>query len=292
MGRPKKQASEKFRFCARKVGLTYSCPQDAEENPIKSNEELLEFLEQLGGHCQYIVARERHESGKKHFHAWVNYDEKQETKNPRFFDFRGVHPNIIKKPGGGWQGYLKKDKDFITNLAENPFAAALAKDTLSDAMDHLWVARPQLMAVNADRVEKNFAKKMAPPKEIKTFHGPWKWPYLENIQSVALVGPSNIGKTQFAKSHFRNPLMVRHMDKLKEFDAMVHDGIIFDDMCFTHLHREAQIHITDWDEDSDLHIRYGTAKIPAGTRKIFTANYYPFTRDDAITRRVTLVDIN
>jgi len=290
MGAPKKK-SDKFRFCARKVGLTYSCPKDADDNPIQSNEDLLDFLEKLGGHCQYIIAKERHQSGKKHFHAWINWDEKQETKNVEFFDYLGVHPNVLFKPGAGWQAYCRKDKDFITNLEQNPFAVALAKNTVEEAVDHLWVARPQLMAVNADRVQKNFAKKMAAPKEIKRFNGPWKWPYLEDIQSVVLVGPSNVGITQFAKHHFQNPIIVRHMDKLKEFNASVHDGIIFDDMSFTHLHREAQIHITDWDEDSDLHIRYGTATIPAGTKKIFTANYYPFSEDDAIDRRIKLVNI-
>lgn len=264
---------------------------DCDENPVESNEFLLDFLEKLGGHCQYVVGKERHESGKKHFHAWINYDIKQETKNPRYFDCAGVHPNVMFKPGAGWQSYCKKDKDFISNLEQNPFAVALSLPSLEAAIDHLWVARPQLMAVNADRVEKNFAKKMTVAKPIKQYFGPWKWPSLENIESVVLMGPSNIGKTQFAKSHFNNPLFISQMDRLKEFKPDVHDGIIFDDMDFTHMPRSSQIHITDFEEQRDIHSRYANAVVPAETKKIFTCNHYPFMLDDAIKRRVKLVEL-
>lgn len=287
MGAPK----NKFRFNARKIGLTYSCPVNRPENPIESSLSLLDFLEKLGGHCQYIIAKERHASGKAHYHAWINWDEKHETKNPNHFDYEGVHPNVIFKPGGGWQAYCRKDKDFITNLESNPFAVALAKNTVAEAVDHLWVTRPQLMAVNADRVEKNFAKKMAAPPTLKIFHGPWKWPYLQNIESVVLVGQSNIGKTQFAKAHFNNALFISHMDSLKRFDPEVYDGIIFDDMDFKHMPRTAQIHITDFDEEREIHSRYQNAMIPAGTRKIFTCNEFPFMEDSAILRRVTIVKV-
>jgi len=62
---------KKFRINRKKVGLTWSCPTDKDDNPIESKEKLLEFLELKGGHCQYVVAKELHESGKKHYHAYV-----------------------------------------------------------------------------------------------------------------------------------------------------------------------------------------------------------------------------
>lgn len=285
--------SKKFRINRKKVGLTYSCPTDEEDNPIKSKEDLLNFLEEKGGHCQYVVSKELHESGKKHYHAYVHYDNKLDTKDARFFDFMGVHPNVIN-PGAGWISYCKKDKEFITNIELNPFTVALAEDTVEAAIEYLWKKRPQCMALNADRIEKNMAKKMRslPPKP-SNYYGPWQWPMLENINSVVLIGRSNIGKTQFAKAHFMNPLFVSHMDKLREFDAAVHDGIIFDDMDFKHLPRTAQIHLTDWDEDRDIHARYGCAKIPANTRKIFTCNTMCVDHyDEAIARRIKIVELN
>jgi len=298
MGAPKKKVAKvrepkaaTFRCNAHKVGLTYSCPKDMDEHPFEDNEWLLEKLEELNGHCQYIIARERHKSGKNHFHAWIKYDVKVETKNERYFDILGVHPNVLFKPGPGWQHYCKKDKDFITNLEVNPFTVALACGTVEEAMNSLWVSRPQLMAVNADRIEKNFRKKMKAKPAHEVFYGPWPWPKLENFTTVTIVGPSNIGKTQFAKTHFDNPLMVRHIDRLKDFNPQIHDGIIFDDMSFAHTPRETQIHITDWDEDSDIHIRYGTVEIPKHTQKIFTANYNPFQEDEAILRRMEYIEL-
>jgi len=285
-------ATKKFRINRKKVGLTYSCPKDEDENPIESKEKLLEHLELKGGHCQYVVSKELHESGKKHFHAYVHYDDKLDTQDQRFFDLAGVHPNIIN-PGAGWIAYCKKDKEYITNIEVNPFTAALALETVDDAIDFLWKKRPQCMAMNGDRIEKNVTKRMRtlPPKP-GNFLGPWQWPMLENIESVILIGESNIGKTQFAKAHFNNPLFVSHMDRLRDFDAGVHDGIIFDDMDFTHLPRTSQIHITDWDEDRDIHARYGVAKIPANTRKIFTCNTMCVDEHDkAIARRITVVNL-
>jgi len=284
--------TKKFRINRKKVGLTYSCPKDKDDNPIESKEILLDFLEKQGGHCQYVVAKELHESGKKHFHAYVYYDNKLDTRDAKFFDFQTVHPNIIN-PGAGWISYCKKDKEYITNIEVNPFTAALALDTVENAMDFLWKKRPQCMALSGDRIEKNIAKKMRtlPPKP-DNFFGPWKWPMIEDINSVMLIGPSDIGKTQFAKAHFENPLSVSHIDRLRDFNAE-HDGIIFDDMDFRHLPRTAQIHITDWDEERDINARYGCAKIPANTRKIFTCNTECVSMyDEAIARRVKVIELS
>jgi len=285
---------KKFRINRAKVGLTYSCPIEQDDNPIESKEKLLEFLIEKGGPCTYIVAAELHESGKTHYHAYVKYDAKLDTKCANFFDCESVHPNILN-PGPGWMAYCKKHKDFITNIEENPFVKALAEPTIDAAVNLLWHTRPQMMAVNGDRIEKNMSKRMRvdPPK--RKYFGPWKWPMLENIQSTILMGPSEIGKTQFAKAHFENDLFVSHIDKLKDFDPNKHDGIIFDDMDFMHLPRHAQIHLTDWDEERDINIRYNYVTIPANTRKIFTCNlqHCPVNQfDEAIARRINIIELN
>lgn len=86
------------------------------------------------------------------------------------------------------------------------------------------------------------------------------------------MGSPNIGKTQFALALIGNALMVSHIDDLKNFDPNVHDGILFDDMEFNHVPVSAQIHLTDWDFDRSIHIRYGLANIPKNTKKVFTTN--------------------
>jgi len=113
--------------------------------------------------------------------------------------------------------------------------------------------------------------------------------------SQLLVGAPGIGKSEFAKAHFKTPLFISHIDKLTGFKPKKYDGIIFDDMSFRHLPRETQIAILDWDNDRDIHVRYSTAYIPRHTKKIFTANLeegYPFNLSDkAIARRVTVTEV-
>lgn len=124
--------------------------------------------------------------------------------------------------------------------------------------------------------------------------GPWKWNLPASFtwsQSLVLTGVSGIGKTEWAKSMFPNPLFVSHMDDLRHFDANWHGGIIFDDMGFNHMPRTAQIHIVDIDNPRSIHVRYGVAHIPAGTKKVFTTNVNDiFSIDAAINRRVLFFD--
>lgn len=102
-----------------------------------------------------------------------------------------------------------------------------------------------------------------------------------------VVGPPGLGKTQWAKAHFDNCLLVSHMDDLKAFDVTKYDGIVFDDMDFRNMPRTTQIHVTDWEEDRSIHARHYCSWIPKETRKIICANEYPFIDDGAIDRRVT-----
>lgn len=120
-------------------------------------------------------------------------------------------------------------------------------------------------------------------------------PITDWSKSHLIMGPARIGKTEFAKAHFPDGfLFVRHIETLLKFDPEHHTGIVFDDMSFRHIPREAQIHLLDIDNPSDIHVRYLVAHIPANTKKIFTCNpqSYPFlTPDDAIDERVTVTEV-
>lgn len=115
---------------------------------------------------------------------------------------------------------------------------------------------------------------------------------MENLKthSVILWGPSGSRKTSYARALLPKALFVSHMDDLALYDQGEHDGIIFDDMSFTHLPRESQIHIFDMEQPRSIHIRYNTATIPAGTKKIFTTNnqsgFIYIAGDAAIERRL------
>lgn len=112
-------------------------------------------------------------------------------------------------------------------------------------------------------------------------------------RSIIIWGEPGVGKSQYALAHFKSALMVSNINDLKSFNKAIHDGIIFDDMSFTHMPREVQIHLVDQDFDRSIRVMYGIMTIPAHTKKIFTTNVCNgliFLMDGAISRRVKVVE--
>lgn len=128
-------------------------------------------------------------------------------------------------------------------------------------------------------------------KRLSIYYGPWLWEIPREFKwrrSLIVKGNINIGKTTWVKSLFLNPLFVTHIDDLKTFDVNFHGGIIFDDMNFSHIPREAAIHLVDVDNPRSIHVRYGRAEIPANVKKVFTTNLpeiFPLDETGAIARR-------
>jgi len=110
--------------------------------------------------------------------------------------------------------------------------------------------------------------------------------------SVVVVGNAGIGKTEWALAHFKSPLLVNCIDKLRAFCPVKFDGIVFDDMSFKHWPVESQIHITDWTQGRDINCRYFNGFIPAFTKKIFTCNWdrFPFADDSAVNDRLCVIE--
>jgi len=66
--------------------------------------------------------------------------------------------------------------------------------------------------------------------------------------------------------------MVRQKDQLREFDPLLHGGIVIDDVNMAAWPRESRIMIADWDEESAIDCRYSPAIIPKHTKIIITSN--------------------
>ena len=90
---------------------------------------------------------------------------------------------------------------------------------------------------------------------------------------------------------------MRHIDALKEYKTGMYEGIVFDDMSFKHWPREAQIHLLDTDNVSQINVKHSIAIIPEGTPRIITTNLLPqevlsinmmSTEECALYRRVQL----
>lgn len=256
---------------------------------------------QSKGAVSAVVANELHEDGSPHRHAFVVFAARKELSS-RSFDVGRFHPNIqaCRSPQSSLE-YVQKDgnyeefgasftisepgsmgnpRDFNTEAewllhcyaTEVPFGYAKRIWDLSTVIDTFTVHEGAVSDAQLDeRVD----------GRLIVFDYDWS-----RSGSLILEGPSGCGKTTWAKYHAPKPaLFVTHMDSLKLFRPGFHQSIIFDDMNFTHLPRETQIHILDTECPRSIHVRYGTATIPEGVAKVFTCNQSIFQDDPAIRRR-------
>lgn len=92
------------------------------------------------------------------------------------------------------------------------------------------------------------------------------WAYL-------LHGPPGTGKTSYAMAHFKKPLLVSSVEDLRNLED--HDGVVFDDMSFTHRPTEAQTHLVDVKFRRAIHARYANVHMKKGLKRIFTSNKEP-----------------
>lgn len=249
-----------------------------------TKEDLLKFLYTRIGILHYIIAMENHKDGGIHFHVYLELTKSCDIKCPRYFDWGKFHPKFeVAKCPGAVQRYCKKDGDYITNMKFGTAARAnelARRGEIDDALRLISVEQPREVK-DLDRWRKGFEilAKLSLNPTVRTgflFHsldGIEKWNRTK--RTLVIWGPSCTGKTQYAKQLFKTPLLVRHMDKLKQFSIFKHDGIIFDDMTFSHIARVHCVHLLDLDEDSDINVKCSMVTIPAGVPRVITSNLKP-----------------
>lgn len=95
-----------WRIQSSKIFLTY--PRCGERAAIES------FLKQLPNIRCFIVASEYHSNGQPHCHAFVEFSSKLHTRNERYFDVAGHHPNVQScRSKNAVLEYVTKDSDYI-----------------------------------------------------------------------------------------------------------------------------------------------------------------------------------
>lgn len=294
-----------FRFDAKKVLLTYSqTPHDADG--------LFEFINGLAAVLWARIALETHEDGGQHMHAAVEFRERFSSRQARVFDYNGSHPNIqYVRSVRATLEYLKKEafRDYgdVPSSAANRARAQRrsAREVLEETQGASELE--YLMACSDANIQWKYAERFRQLINrdltntiMEDYIGDvlWEHPILTAQQpdwtkSIVVIGPGGCGKSAWAKRVVNKPaLFVTHQDTLRQFDPSFHKSIIFDDMCFTHVPLQAQIHLTDQDNTRQIHARYGNAVIPAHTQKVFTCNVLPFIMDEhgAIQRRIQIID--
>lgn len=187
--------------------------------------------------------------------------------------------NLPQSKLGGLKGiYVMARKEAEKgNVAK---ALQILKETPGGARD--LTIHPQIATNLRNLGEKNFTLRVS-------LEGFTNIPIWNRAKTLIISGPTEIGKTSLAKALLPRALFVSHMDQLRAYDSTRHEGVIFDDMSFKHLHREAQIHIADTYEPRAIHVRYAIALLPENTPRILTTNRdydgVLDTTDPAIRRR-------
>nr|WAE42523.1 MAG: replication associated protein [Cressdnaviricota sp.] len=243
------------------------------------------------------ICSEQHADGGRHLHAVGSFDKRFQSKNERIFDIQGNHPNIqrcrsIKQS----LGYVSKDGDYqdfgtIPKQQEKRAWTDIVASSQGAEMDWLQVC-------HEERIQQHVAKRLREvsfagdedmdeydcrPIDSRCYD---KLPLLWT--STIVVGPPGIGKTGWAMLWTPRPaLLVKHLDTLKLFKCGYHKSIVFDDCDFKHLPRSTQLMICDYENQLQIHVRYGVARIPARVPRIFLCNYgnLPFIEDTAIQGR-------
>lgn len=245
-----------------------------------------------------------------HVHAGVIRENSKQMKLGKRLDIRGVHPNIKvhKRDRQGLKSALeypcKEDEMPLFNWDEDVFgtlldeidgenvnpncstykaredsamAAAMEAPSYDDAMELLRNEIPAQFVFRQKDIQAYFKNFFKPPFEIKyamdTFNKPpIDWASVNDRASVVIIGDPQMGKTFWALAHFRCPLFVSDIDKLREFNPTHHDGIVFDDFSCSHWPMDPIKNLFDRELARDIRCRYQSICIPAGTKKIFCTN--------------------
>ena len=282
-----------FRLQSRQLFLTWP------KCPIKK-EEALNLLKELLPIDKYIIAEELHEDGTPHLHAYIKCNKKIDIKNPNKLDLQIYHGNYQScRNINAVRNYCKQEGNYITNIDDfHPIAPAIRVINANNYKEAMNIVKSTDLAKDYLKDTAKYESSVArihpeptipvPKYHFKTIQSIMRWKRAKH--SLWICGPTGLGKTEFAKSLFTNPLFVRHKDKLK-FLNKNHDGIIFDDMNFLHWPRESQLHIVDICNETHIDVKHTMIIIPKGLPRIFTSNVPIFLNDPAIKRRIRWLEV-
>lgn len=248
-----------------------------------------------------ICGKEIGENGTPHLQGYLQLTGRKDWRALKSkIGIQSIHLEACKGNGKQNFEYCSKDGDFDqwgeideergrtrSNPRNNAGTDILHKIKAGASMQEIVEQFPEEWIKHHTGITSMFKIMTIPRFEPK--FGPFTWKIaIPHDKSLHLWGAPGIGKTCYAQYLLPKALFVSHMDQLRGYNPNDYDGIIFDDMSFGHMPREAQIHIVDREQMRAIHVRYGCANLPAGTKKIFLSNISDIFdySDGAISRRV------
>lgn len=282
------------------------------------------------GHPDYWSGGvEQHKDGNYHIHVGVVRARNNAVKVGRRFDIERIHPNVsphvptvsskraalsypLKENSETWVSFEEDVEELFTDdavaVVENStkggaWALALEADSYEDALDIIKQHEPKEFILRHREIvsffEGYFAPVFTPAFKPEDFILPSiNWDDIPLRNSVVIVGPPNLGKSQYALAQLgEKPLFCSHIDQLTKFKPAVHTGILLDEVSFKKVPPTAFISVLDRELPRQIHCRYKVATIPPKIKKILCtndlSNIYPESADGdtlaAIEDRMTIM---
>lgn len=278
-----------FKFDSQAFFLTYPHSE-------VTHDELAEHIRSIAAVDWLRVCTERHADGEPHLHAVGRFSKRFQTRNERIFDCQGRHPKIEPvRSVGRALAYVSKDGNY-TDYGLVP-ARQCKRDwaAIRDAAggdEEEW-----LRVVFEEKIPQHVAKRLRELHEsvdvdLDSYDGRPVNSALETLpatwESMLVIGEPGIGKTGWAMKACPRPcLLVKHVDTLRCYRSGYHASILFDDIEFKHMPRATQLQLCDFENQCQVHVRYGVAVIPAHVPRLFLCNpgCEPFIEDAAIQGR-------
>ncbi|PVV02139.1 hypothetical protein BB560_003415 [Smittium megazygosporum] len=254
---------------------------------------------------KYVIARELHADKTAHIHVYFKSHKKLSVKKSNYFDILKRHGNYqtCRSPAHVIR-YVTKGNKFITNMTDRELSIKpksvpeliMEQNDLNAAIDLVktdaglrrdFVRNSVLVTRSISRIVNTNIQSSRPStsRELKFIMPEIVSKWDRSKTCLWLRGRTDTGKTSFAKSLFKKPLIVRLIETLQKLEPS-HDGIIFDDMNFSGFGKEAQIHLLDLENDSDINVKHNFANIPWGLPRVFTSNGPIFSNFPEIRRRI------
>lgn len=163
--------------------------------------------------------------------------------------------------------------------AISPYVAAFQMldngSSVHDAVQHIVKERPRDIALHGSQIRANFSAHKKQEFRHDYVSTQFTVPLETDFTKPILIwGSSGLGKTEYAKAHFKNPFVViqSNMESLRRLSPD-NDGIIFDDCSFHHFSPSDVIALLGrGNTPRALKCRYQSADIPPRMPTIFTYN--------------------
>ena len=284
-----------------------------------TNEQVLDMAKMKGDLIEFSIGDEIHPTPAdpqkpRHKHFYLKYRDPINHRDARYctiFDMTGLngrilHPHIQgvgpkKVDRSNVIYYTQKDKSYIASDHLNNYgqesnsagwAIELNKvDTVREGMHLLQTRHPQQFYMHGARIQHGLEMRLGDYERSPYQLSDFNMPPLDLSRAVVIQGASHIGKTHFALAHFEYPLLVSELDDLKKISLRT-DGIVFDQMCFTHpydrkelnLNADKVIRLLDIEVSRSIGARYSNASIPRGMPRVFTTNRHVSNGEPIFTR--------